>query len=81
MSKGRDKHRNGHFLPVLTLFALLLRIGPAQAFFRHLCYGELATGRIDPIMSPGEPSQHLHVTFGSSGECARSHSKDELLTA
>ncbi|KAJ9504450.1 hypothetical protein H2202_000506 [Exophiala xenobiotica] len=53
-------------MPVMTFVAILLYVLPANAFFRHLCFGELANGRIDPIMSPGLPSQHLHVTFGAS---------------
>jgi hypothetical protein len=55
-------------IPVMTFVAILLYVLPANAFFRHLCFGELANGRIDPIMSPGLPSQHLHVTFGASSK-------------
>ncbi|KAJ9638649.1 hypothetical protein H2204_004125 [Knufia peltigerae] len=51
---------------VMTFVAILFFVLPTHAFFRHLCFGELANGRIDPIMSPGHPSQHLHVTFGAS---------------
>ncbi|KIW13665.1 hypothetical protein PV08_08856 [Exophiala spinifera] len=51
---------------IMTVVAILSFVVPANAFFRHLCFGELGNGRIDPIMSPGRPSQHLHVTFGAS---------------
>ncbi|KAK4947434.1 hypothetical protein LTR10_013802 [Elasticomyces elasticus] len=60
------KLKGNLFMPVMTILALSLYILPAQAFFRHLCFGELANGRIDPIVSPGQASQHLHVTFGAS---------------
>ena len=50
------------------LLALLLLITPSQAFFRHLCHGELGSGRVDPIVAPGNPSQHLHVLFGASSK-------------
>lgn len=52
----------------MTFVAILFFVLPTHAFFRHLCFGELANGRIDPIMSPGHPSQHLHVTFGASSK-------------
>ncbi|KAJ9604680.1 hypothetical protein H2200_010794 [Cladophialophora chaetospira] len=49
-----------------VLLAFLLMTVPAQAFFRNLCHGELGNARVDPIVAPGEPSQHLHVLFGAS---------------
>ncbi|KIX09062.1 uncharacterized protein Z518_00140 [Rhinocladiella mackenziei CBS 650.93] len=61
------KFKVHHFTPNLLAIALiLLFIVPTEAFFRHLCFGELGNGRVDPIMSPGRPSQHLHVSFGAS---------------
>lgn len=51
---------------MLLLFALI--IVPVQAFWRHLCFGELGTGRVDPIMAPGTPSGHAHVLFGASSQ-------------
>ncbi|KIW68215.1 hypothetical protein PV04_04175 [Phialophora macrospora] len=51
---------------VIMLLASLFFAGPANAFFRHLCHGELGNGRVDPIVAPGNPSQHLHVIFGAS---------------
>ncbi|KIX99495.1 uncharacterized protein Z520_05071 [Fonsecaea multimorphosa CBS 102226] len=53
--------------PRMILLALLfLLVSPTHAFFRHLCHGTLGNGRVDPIMAPGSPSQHLHVMFGAS---------------
>lgn len=54
---------------MLLLFALHF-VTPVDAFWRHLCFGELGTGRVDPIMAPGRPSQHAHVLFGASGKFA-----------
>ncbi|KAL2760399.1 hypothetical protein ACRALDRAFT_1059783 [Sodiomyces alcalophilus JCM 7366] len=39
----------------------------AEAFFRMECQGRVGLARIDPIVSYGEPSQHLHSIHGSSG--------------
>ncbi|ROT38938.1 hypothetical protein SODALDRAFT_275518 [Sodiomyces alkalinus F11] len=53
----------------LLQFALL--VAPlalkAEAFFRMECQGRVALGRIDPIVSPGEPALHVHSIHGSSG--------------
>ncbi|CRK42608.1 hypothetical protein BN1708_008799 [Verticillium longisporum] len=52
-----------------------LSVGPAaifmaagvDAFFRMECQGRVGLARIDPMISPGEPSLHLHSIHGSSG--------------
>jgi hypothetical protein len=63
----------------IVLLSSLFFVGPANAFFRHLCHGELGNGRIDPIVAPGNPSQHLHVIFGASSEFDhRSRQKEKL---
>jgi len=54
---------------ILILIILLLKAAPATAFFRHLCHGQLAVARIDPLMSFGEASQHVHTAHGASGMC------------
>jgi hypothetical protein len=56
------------FAAGLMLITFLSLIAPTEAFFRHLCHGEVGSGRVDPIMSPGKPSQHLHVAFGASSK-------------
>ncbi|OQU96875.1 hypothetical protein CLAIMM_02896 [Cladophialophora immunda] len=65
-------------LMLLALFFCLLT--PARAFFRHLCHGELGNGRVDPIMAPGNPAQHLHVMFGASN-MGLDPTLDELLAS
>ncbi|EXJ93519.1 hypothetical protein A1O1_01911 [Capronia coronata CBS 617.96] len=60
------KLRSFGAMPILLVVAFLLNVAPTEAFFRHLCFGELGNGRVDPIMAPGQPSQHLHVSFGAS---------------
>ncbi|KIW92651.1 uncharacterized protein Z519_06498 [Cladophialophora bantiana CBS 173.52] len=66
--------------PRLILLALLFLFSPAHAFFRHLCHGELGNGRVDPIMAPGSPAQHLHVMFGASN-MGLDPTLDELLAS
>jgi hypothetical protein len=55
----------------LVLLSFYFLIAPTQAFFRHICHGELGNGRIDPIMAPGNPSQHVHILFGASSKYCR----------
>ncbi|KAK6394058.1 hypothetical protein LTR65_001904 [Meristemomyces frigidus] len=40
---------------------------PASAFWRMPCPGRLVMERIDPIMSPGAVSGHVHTVSGGSG--------------
>ncbi|KAF2008331.1 hypothetical protein BU24DRAFT_360606 [Aaosphaeria arxii CBS 175.79] len=37
------------------------------AFWRLPCYSRLGVYRIDPIVSPGKPSEHAHVLHGANG--------------
>ncbi|KAM0280472.1 hypothetical protein ACHAQH_004051 [Verticillium albo-atrum] len=46
--------------------AVLMAAG-ADAFFRMECQGRVGLARIDPMISPGEPSRHIHSIHGSSG--------------
>ncbi|EHA28471.1 hypothetical protein ASPNIDRAFT_43220 [Aspergillus niger ATCC 1015] len=39
----------------------------SQAFWRLPCRGRSGVARIDPIMAPGKPSDHVHVVHGSGG--------------
>ncbi|KAK5308838.1 hypothetical protein LTR70_010778 [Exophiala xenobiotica] len=48
------------------LLALLLCACRVYAsFWRLPCSSRAGTGRLDPLMSPGVPSEHTHVVFGS----------------
>lgn len=40
--------------------------GVADAFWRLPCRGRSGAARMDPLMSPGEPSYHVHSVHGSS---------------
>ncbi|ERS95148.1 WSC domain-containing protein [Sporothrix schenckii 1099-18] len=42
-------------------------ITPALAFWRMECRGVAGNARIDPLISPGGPSSHLHAIMGSGG--------------
>ena len=52
----------------ILLFFLATFLTPVDAYFRHLCHGQLARGRIDPIISPGKLSMHVHNIQGASGK-------------
>lgn len=65
MPTARVKLKLNPINSIMLLYTVLM-IVPAQAFWRHLCFGELGTGRVDPIMAPGAPSIHAHVLFGAS---------------
>lgn len=44
-----------------------LAIVPVDAFWRMECAGQATFARVDPLMSPGGPSHHVHALHGSSG--------------
>lgn len=56
---------SNHFFVLLSFFLL---INPSLAFWRLLCHGQLGSGRIDPIVSPGKPSNHVHAGFGAQSK-------------
>ncbi|KAL3470422.1 hypothetical protein BJX99DRAFT_239528 [Aspergillus californicus] len=41
--------------------------GVADAFWRLPCRGRSGLARMDPLVSPGEPSYHVHAIHGSDG--------------
>ena len=53
---------------MLMLITILVLLNPSYAFFRHLCHGQLAVGRIDPLMAPGRASQHVHNIQGAQSK-------------
>ena len=50
---------------LLALF--VLGTEPALAYWRMSCMGVAGIARIDPIVSPGEISSHVHTIKGASG--------------
>lgn len=52
---------------IQTLLALAAAVAPAYGFWRMECRGVTGYYRMDPIVSPGEPSSHLHSILGSNG--------------
>ncbi|KAN0140552.1 protein of unknown function (DUF1996) domain containing protein [Lactarius tabidus] len=53
---------------IVTLLALgLLFVPSSHAFFRLGCSKPVLNARVDPIISPGRPSGHMHTMMGSSG--------------
>ena len=54
---------------VLLALALVYMglLGNVEALWRLQCEGVVALAPIDPIMSPGETSSHVHTVKGSNG--------------
>lgn len=52
-------------MKALSVAALLT--APASAFWRMPCPSRLVEERIDPIVSPGEVSGHVHQVAGGNG--------------
>lgn len=46
---------------------LLLMTNETVAFWRMGCRGRTGLVRIDPLVSPGTISEHIHAIHGSSG--------------
>ncbi|KAF4554906.1 Hypothetical protein D9617_3g019750 [Elsinoe fawcettii] len=55
-----------HFTNAAIGLAALLA-APAEAFFRMGCGSPIVTERIDPIISPGQVSGHVHQVVGGNG--------------
>jgi Domain of unknown function (DUF1996) len=53
-----------HF-EALALLGLLTT--PAAAFWRMPCKSPIVVERLDPIVSPGKVSNHLHTIMGGNG--------------
>jgi hypothetical protein len=47
---------------------VLLLAAQADAFWRMPCRARSGLARLDPLVSPGEISGHVHAIHGSSGE-------------
>lgn len=46
----------------------LMNAAYADAFWRLLCRSSVGLARMDPIMNPGDVSDHVHTIKGGSGE-------------
>lgn len=57
------------YFAVPALFAFLLAFaGDSVAFWRMGCRSRTGLVRIDPLVSPGQISEHIHAIHGSSGK-------------
>jgi len=57
-----------HYEMILSIFAASLLLVPAvNAFWRLPCAMPVLDARVDPIVSPGGPSSHVHTIMGSNG--------------
>ena len=59
--------------PIFVIMMMVMFAHPTTAFWRLLCHGTLGYGRVDPIVSPGAASNHVHVGFGAQGQSICSH--------
>ena len=59
----------------LTALIIYLALGSVEAFWRMPCRSRSGLARIDPLISPGGPSEHAHAIHGSSGTSIPSHAK------
>ncbi|KAK3945169.1 hypothetical protein QBC46DRAFT_134366 [Diplogelasinospora grovesii] len=62
------------------IVAVLAAVSGAAAFWRMECRGRVGLARIDPLISPGEVSQHAHTIHGSSG-FSETATYDDLVNA
>lgn len=53
---------------IVIAVAFFTFMDPALGYWRHLCHGQLGMARIDPMMAPGKPSQHIHNIQGASSK-------------
>ncbi|KAL1880210.1 hypothetical protein VTK73DRAFT_6038 [Phialemonium thermophilum] len=54
-------------MQIKRLVTVAAFVATGSAFWRMECRGRLGLARLDPLMSPGEISQHVHAIHGSSG--------------
>jgi hypothetical protein len=52
---------------MILLLSFAIVVGRSLAFWRMGCT-TLTMGRVDPIVSPGKVSAHVHTVVGSSSE-------------
>jgi hypothetical protein len=74
MASGSFKFKKSSIKMALMFFCLSVMIAPTGAFLRHLCFNPLGLARIDPIVTPDKPSQHVHHLHGSSSKSILSKS-------
>lgn len=55
-------------IPIAVAITFLLFTSNVNAFWRLLCDGNVGLARIDPLVAPGGPSDHVHSIKGGSGE-------------
>lgn len=60
--------RSNCWLSAALVAALALNVELVSGFWRLPCRGRTGVARIDPLVSPGEISQHAHVVHGASSE-------------
>ena len=53
---------------LLVVISAISLVTPVEGFFRHLCHGQLGVSRVDPMISPGKASQHVHSIQGASSK-------------
>lgn len=58
---------------IKALILALAAIGSVDAFWRMPCRARSGLARLDPLVSPGTLSQHVHAIHGSDSKFATLH--------
>lgn len=62
-----------HFNLKTAAAVLAATVAPAAAFWRLPCMGYTGIARLDPLVDPGEISDHTHIIHGGGSECSSFH--------
>ncbi|GMF18995.1 unnamed protein product [Phytophthora fragariaefolia] len=62
-----EQHDDGLSIETASLLTIAALIPATQAMFRFDCFNNLVVDRVDPIVSPGEASGHVHAISGGNG--------------
>ena len=59
-------------MKLVSLAVTAASVGQVAAFWRMPCRSTTGIGRLDPIVTPGQINDHVHIAFGSgSKSCMR----------
>lgn len=60
--------RASNWLNAAIAAALTMNVDLVAGFWRLPCRGRSGAARVDPLMSPGQISQHVHVVAGGKSK-------------
>ncbi|KAK1758836.1 hypothetical protein QBC47DRAFT_96290 [Echria macrotheca] len=65
--KKKEEKRRQDQLKQINFLLIIIAIQAVAAFWRMPCRGAVGLACLDPLVNPGEVSQHVHSIHGSSG--------------